>query len=87
LTSVDQVAINFGKPDQTPLGELPVSEIRKYVDQGHFPAGSMGPKVEAAIDFIENGGRQVLITSFDKATEALAGKAGTRIHPDLELDS
>jgi carbamate kinase len=82
LTSVDQVAVNFGKPDQKLLDEVSISELRAYQKEGHFPAGSMGPKVEAAIAFIENGGRQVIITSLDQAVEALAGKAGTRIYPD-----
>ena len=82
LTSIDQAAINFGKPNQKALGEVTVSEIRKYYDEGHFPPGSMGPKVEAAIDFINHGGRLVIITSLAKASGALAGNAGTRIYPD-----
>lgn len=82
LTSVDQVAINFGKPDQRELGHITVSEIKKYYEDGHFPAGSMGPKVEAAMDFIRNGGKEVIITSFDCAASALTGQAGTRIYPD-----
>jgi carbamate kinase len=82
LTSVDQVALNFGKPDQKMLGRVTVSEMKEYHRQGHFPPGSMGPKVEAALDFIENGGRQVIITSLDRAAEAMAGKAGTQIYPD-----
>jgi len=82
LTSVDQVAINFGRPDQQPLEKVTVSEIKKYKADGHFPPGSMGPKVEAAIDFMENGGRRVIITSLDLAAEAMAGKAGTQIFPD-----
>ncbi len=82
LTSVNQVAVNFGKPEQNRLGEVTVSEMRKYYDEGHFPPGSMGPKVEAAIDFLDGGGKEVIITSFDLAATALAGKAGTRIYPD-----
>lgn len=82
LTPVDQVALNFSTPDQTLLGKVTVSEIKKYLDEGHFPPGSMGPKVEAAIDFINNGGREVIITSLELAVEAMAGKAGTRIYPD-----
>jgi carbamate kinase len=81
LTSVDQVAISFGRPDEQRLGDVTVSALRRHQEQGHFPAGSMGPKVEAAIDFIEQGGREVIITSIDKAVEALAGRAGTHIHP------
>lgn len=82
LTSVDQVALNFGQPNQKPLDKVTVSEIKQYKADGHFPPGSMGPKVEAAIDFMENGGRRVIITSLDLAAEAMAGKAGTHIYPD-----
>jgi len=82
LTSVDQVALNFGKPDQSFLGKVTVSEMQGYMDAGHFPPGSMGPKVEAALDFIKKGGKEVIITSFNLAADALAGKAGTRIYPD-----
>lgn len=82
LTSIDQAAIHFGKPNQKALGEVTVSEIQRYYDEGHFPPGSMGPKVEAAIDFVNHGGRLVIITSLEKASEALAGNAGTRIYPD-----
>jgi carbamate kinase len=82
LTSVDQVALDFGKPGQRLLEEVTVSEIERYFAAGHFPPGSMGPKVEAAIDFLKQGGREVIITSFDKAAEAVAGRAGTRIYSD-----
>jgi len=82
LTSVDQVALNFDTPDQEFLEEVTVSEIEEYHRQGHFPPGSMGPKVEAAIEFIRQGGKRVIITSLDLATEAMAGRAGTRILPD-----
>lgn len=82
LTSVDQVAINFGKDDQKELDNITVSEAKNYMNQGHFPPGSMGPKMEAAINFLNNGGKEVIITSIEKATDALAGKNGTRIVPD-----
>lgn len=82
LTSVNQVALNFGKPDEKYLEDVTVSQMRQYLDEGHFPPGSMGPKVEAALSFIANGGKQVVITSLEKAVDALAGQAGTRIHPD-----
>lgn len=84
LTSVDEVSINFGTPDQKPLGAVSVSDMKKFFADGHFPPGSMGPKVGAAIDFIENGGNEVIITSLERAADALAGKAGTRIIPDQE---
>jgi carbamate kinase len=82
LTSVDNVAINFGKPDQRMLGTCTLSEIRRYYDEGHFPPGSMGPKVLAAIKFLENGGELVTITSFKNARRAVDGEAGTRIVHD-----
>ncbi len=82
LTSVDQVSLNFGQSDEKKLDKVTISEIKKYFEEGHFPPGSMGPKVEAAINFMENGGRKVVITSLDLAAEAMAGKAGTQIYPD-----
>lgn len=82
LTSVDQVAVHFGRPEQKFLGAVTVAEMERYYREGHFPPGSMGPKVEAALDFIKNGGKEVIITSLDLAAEALAGRAGTRIHAE-----
>lgn len=79
LTGVEQVAINFGKPDQQNLSEMTVEEALRYLDEGQFPKGSMGPKIEAAIMFLEKGGKNVVITSIDKLQEALEGKTGTRI--------
>lgn len=82
LTAVDNVAVNFGTPDEKRLEDVSVSEIEECLRAGHFPAGSMGPKVKAAIQFIRNGGEQVIITSLENAYAAVLGKAGTRIHPD-----
>jgi carbamate kinase len=82
LTSVDKVAINFGKKDERLLEKMTISEAKKYLKDGHFPAGSMGPKIQAAVQFIENGGKEVIITSFNNAGRALEGVAGTRILPD-----
>ena len=80
LTAVDQVAINFNKPDQKGLDKLSVAEAKEYIAQGQFAKGSMLPKVEAAVKFVESKpGRKSLITSLEKAKEALAGKAGTVI--------
>ena len=79
LTSVDQVALNFGKLDQKFLGEVTYTEMKKYLTQGHFPPGSMGPKVGAALMFLEQGGQKVIITSIEKAVEAVDGSAGTTI--------
>lgn len=79
LTDVPKVYINYNKPEQTALDEVTVEEVEKYQKEGHFKAGSMGPKVEACRRFIVNGGRRAVITSLDTAIEALEGKAGTRI--------
>jgi len=77
LTEVDKVALNFNKPDQRFLDRLTVAEARRYLAEGHFHKGSMGPKVEAVIDFLENGGKRAIIASLDKAYDALHGRAGT----------
>ncbi len=79
LTGVEKVCINFGKPDQKELSHLSLQEAKKYSEEGQFPAGSMGPKVKAAIRFIERGGKEVLITSIEKVIEAFEGKTGTII--------
>lgn len=79
LTDVEKVAVDFGKPDQRNLDEVSLEQIKAYYAQGHFPAGSMGPKIEAAVSFLENGGRTVIITSLEKGFEAVNGRAGTRI--------
>ncbi len=81
LTGVPYVYLDFGKPSQRELRELTASEAERYLTEGQFPPGSMGPKIEAACWFLREGGREVIITSLDKAGEALEGKAGTRILP------
>ncbi len=81
LTAVEKVAIHFGKPDQRWLSELTVEEAKKYMAEGEFPAGSMLPKIEAAVQFAESTeGRKTLITQLEKAAEGIAGKTGTVIH-------
>ncbi|HDL04464.1 MAG TPA: carbamate kinase [candidate division Zixibacteria bacterium] len=82
LTSVDKVALNYGEKNETWIDQATVSEMEDYLRKGHFPPGSMGPKMNAAIQFIRDGGKQVIITSFENAGRALKGKAGTRILPD-----
>ncbi len=79
LTDVERVALFFGTPQQVFLDRMSVREARRYLIEGHFPPGSMGPKVEAAIRFIEAGGERAYITSLEKALEALEGRAGTAI--------
>ena len=79
LTGVEQVAINFGKPNQQNLLEMTIDDALRYLDEGQFPKGSMGPKIEAAILFLQKGGKNVIITSIDKLQDAIEGKTGTRI--------
>ena len=78
LTAVEKVAINFGKPDEQWLDSLTPDEARKYMGEGHFAPGSMLPKVQAAVQFVQaNPGKKAIITSLDKAIDALDGKTGT----------
>lgn len=79
LTGVEQVAIHFGTPQQQNLLEMTADDALRYMDEGHFPKGSMGPKIEAAVLFLQKGGKNVIITSIDKLQDALQGKTGTRI--------
>lgn len=78
-TAVEKVCLNFGKPDQCPLDSLTVAEARRYLADGHFAPGSMRPKIEAAVRFIEAGGRTAIITCPGALSAALDGRTGTRI--------
>ena len=80
-TGVEKVAINFGKPEQKDLDSMTLQEAYGYIEQGQFPKGSMLPKVEAAVEFVRNGGPQAIITNPENLTSALSGDAGTRILP------
>lgn len=82
LTAVPKIAINFGTPQQKELDRVTLSEIKRYREEGHFPPGSMGPKIDAAIRFIEAGGKRVVIARLDEAVPALKGETGTHILPD-----
>ena len=78
LTEVEKVAINFGKPDQQDLSHLTLSDAVKYIEEGQFAPGSMLPKVEAAMKFVRTfPNKKAIITSLDKAVDALEGKTGT----------
>ena len=79
LTDVQHACINYGKADEKPLGEITVAEAKRYLAEGHFLAGSMGPKMEAAIRFVKAGGDKAIITSLDHAVDALEWRTGTRI--------
>lgn len=78
-TGVQRVAIRFGRPDQAWLDRVTASEIRAHLEAGEFPEGSMGPKIRAALDFLERGGKEVVITDEAHLEPALAGGAGTHI--------
>lgn len=85
-TAVEKVALNYGKPNQVDLDRMTLSEAKRYLREGHFPPGSMGPKIEAVIRFLEEGGEEALITSPENLAHALRGEAGTRITPHEEKD-
>jgi len=82
LTAVKKVAINFGKSNEQELNHVSLNEVKRYHREGHFPEGSMGPKIEAAIRFIEGGGQRVVICHLDDAQSALVGETGTHILTD-----
>ncbi len=79
LTDVNGAAVNFGKPNEKWLGEVTAGELRRYYEEGHFRKGSMGPKVLAAIRFVEWGGERAVIAALDRAVDALEGKTGTQV--------
>ncbi len=76
-TDVEKVALNYGRVDYKYLDKVSTADAKDYLKQGHFPPGSMGPKIQAVINFLESGGEQAIITSIEKIKEALDGKAGT----------
>lgn len=81
LTGVDRVALDFGKPTQRAVDRMTVDEARRHQAEGQFPPGSMGPKIDAALQYLAHGGREVIITSIECLHDALEGRAGTRIVP------
>jgi carbamate kinase len=80
-TAVEKVALNFNTPDQEWLDEMTVAEAKRYIEEGHFAPGSMLPKIQAIVQFLENGGKKALITDPEHISEALEGKTGTWIMP------
>lgn len=81
-TAVEQVALNFGKPDQKWVGKLTLAEVKQYLEEGgHFAEGSMAPKMRAVVQFLEAGGKEALITNPENLERAMAGETGTRIVP------
>jgi carbamate kinase len=79
VTGVDRVALRYGKPDQREVERATPDELEGWMAEGHFPPGSMGPKIQAAIEFVRGGGREVIITSPERLTDALEGKTGTLV--------
>jgi carbamate kinase len=79
LTTVDKVALNFNTPKQVELDKITPDKARIYLAEGHFPPGSMGPKIEAAVEFVENGGDKAIICRPAAVVEAFEGRVGTVI--------
>jgi len=79
-TDVPGVALNYGTPAEKFLRKLDINAAERYLKEGHFPTGSMAPKVEAAIEFIRSRGKRAIITSIDEIVTAVRGKTGTEIH-------
>jgi carbamate kinase len=80
-TAVEKVFLNFGQANEKPLDKITVEQARRYIQEGHFKPGSMLPKIKAVIRFLENGGKEALITTPEHLEDALDGKTGTRILP------
>jgi carbamate kinase len=78
-TDADRVYVDYKKPTQRPLAKVTAAEIEAYYKDGQFPPGNMGPKIESALRFLQAGGREVIITSYEYLREAVAGRAGTHI--------
>ncbi len=76
---MDCVYLNYKKENQRPLKIIHAAEAADYLNSGQFPPGSMGPKIEAAVSFLKSGGKEVIVTSLDKAKQAILGDAGTKI--------
>ena len=85
-TDVDNAVLSYGTPDARPLERVTPAQMREYAAAGHFASGSMGPKVEAAVRFVEGGGTRSVITSLQRIREAVHGSAGTIIEADNESD-
>lgn len=81
LTGVDRVALDFGQPTQRFIERMTAADAKRHLADGQFPPGSMGPKIVAALQYLRDGGKEVIITSLDRAHDAIEGRAGTRIVP------
>jgi len=83
LTNVERVYLNYGTPEESPIETMTAKQAKDYIAQGQFPSGSMGPKIKAAVEYIESGGKEVLITSTDYFKASLINRAGTKIKATL----
>ncbi len=84
-TGEEKVYIDYKKPTQRPVPKLTDDQCRRYLAAGQFPEGSMGPKIHAALAYLERGGSEVIITDIDHLLSAIQGKAGTHIYPEQQL--
>ena len=82
LTEVPKVFLNYGTPEESPVDRMTLSQARQYMSEGHFPPGSMGPKIEGAIEFLERGGHRVLVAAIPDVQKAMHRETGTEIVPD-----
>ncbi len=82
LMPLPKVAINFGTPEQQDLDRVSLEQTKEYLAAGHFPPGSLGPKVQGIVNYLENGGRRAIITTADRLDAALEGKDGTEFYRD-----
>ena len=80
-TAVEKVCLDFGKPTQRSLDRMSLAEAKRYIGEGHFKPGSMLPKIQAVVDFLENGGKEAIITDPAHLGAALAGHGGTHVFP------
>ena len=80
-TAVEKVYLNFNKPVQINLDKLTVVEAKKYIEEGHFAKGSMLPKIQAIVRFLEAGGKEAIVTNPESLEKALKGETGTHIYP------
>ena len=83
LTNIERVYLNYGTPEEKPIDVMTADQAKEYLSQGQFPPGSMGPKIEAAVEYIQSGGREVLITSASHLKAALINRSGTKIQASL----
>jgi carbamate kinase len=83
LTNVERVYLNYGRPDEEPIGVMTVKQAEEHLSQGQFPPGSMGPKIKAAIEYVQGGGKEVLITSANQLKASLINRSGTKIKASL----